>query len=107
MERKKRGKNMSTIKEYIKTLPRKQLDSSKVSLVLFDYDNGMYLYLFRINLNQDTCMMLTHPTLDCPYCELYSPKISQLDMYYNDFGIDKSNWAIGKNYRKIKSELES
>lgn len=96
---------MKAIEDYIKTLPKNRLDTPDISLVLFDYDTGMDLYLFRINLSEDTCMMMSSPTLDCPYCELFTPFISQLDMYYHNYGIKKDSWAIGKNYRKIMKEL--
>ena len=100
-------KTMS-IEEYIKRLPKKELNSNRISVVLYDPNWNNYHLMYKINVRKDTCIMMStsiYPGMN--FTELTLPFISQLNAYYGHCVIDKSNTLIGLKSIEAKKKLEN
>lgn len=101
------GKAVETVKDYINTLPRKDLNTNKISLVINDERYGYNLYIFKINLKEKSCIMMNGPSkyFDA-FIGLTSLSLWQLENEYGNCEIIKDNPHVGKDYREVKNLLK-
>lgn len=93
------------IEGYISNL-KGQINSDKVSIVLYDPLIQMYHLLYLINKEADECTMLTIST-DKTYYNTSVPFISQLNMYYDHCDIENSSIYLNKDIKEIRKECSN
>ena len=98
-------KNVVDIEKYISSL-NGQINSYKVSVVLYDPLIKMYHLLYLINKEKDECTMLTISS-DMTYYNISVPFISQLNMYYDHCDIETSSIYLNKDIEKIRKECSN
>lgn len=99
---------MKSIEDYIYSLPKKGLNTGKISAVIYDNRIGYYLYLFKINLKEKSCIMMNGPSKkydDYDSVGLTSLSIWQLNNHYGDCEIIKDHPYIGMTYQEVKTLL--
>lgn len=99
---------METIYNYILSLPKKGLNSNKISAVFHDYDIGCECYLFKINIKENTCMMLNSKSRRYGFgASMSCPLVDSIDLNYTNCMILENHPYIGKGYKEVKRILEN
>lgn len=99
---------MENIKEYLYSLPKNGLNTSKISAVIYDNRYGYNLYIFKINLKENSCIMMNGPSryFDA-FIELTSLSLWQLENEYGDCEIIKEHPYIGEKYQNVMKRLKN